>query len=88
MSMTVSMPVGVRGSDAASSGLPPWLPVAEIADRLSPEELTDSRYVIEPGRKDAVPALAALGPSRADLGEPRVTPGDPAAASASRSRRA
>jgi phosphoribosyl-dephospho-CoA transferase len=53
------MPVGVRGQ-ARQQRFAAVLAVAEIADRLSPEELTDSRYVIERKRKDAAPALAAL----------------------------
>jgi phosphoribosyl-dephospho-CoA transferase len=53
------MPVGVRGL-ARPERFAAVLAVAEIADRLSPEELTDSRYVIERKRKDAAPALAAL----------------------------
>jgi phosphoribosyl-dephospho-CoA transferase len=53
------MPVGVRGP-ARQQRFAAILAVAEIADRLSPEELTDSRYVIERKREDAAPALAAL----------------------------
>jgi phosphoribosyl-dephospho-CoA transferase len=53
------MPVGVRGL-ARQQRFAAVLAVAEIADRLSPEELTDSRYVIERKRKDTAPALAAL----------------------------
>ena len=53
------MPVGVRGL-TRKSGLPPFWRSPRLADRLSPEELTDSRHVIERSRKDAVPALAAL----------------------------
>ncbi|MGD0039564.1 MAG: phosphoribosyl-dephospho-CoA transferase MdcG domain-containing protein [Isosphaeraceae bacterium] len=37
-----------------------FLAVAEITDRLSPEDLAASPHVIERERKDAVPALAAL----------------------------
>jgi phosphoribosyl-dephospho-CoA transferase len=51
-------PVGVRGL-TRSQRFAAFLAVAEIADRLSPEDLTDSRYVIEQERKNAVPALAA-----------------------------
>jgi phosphoribosyl-dephospho-CoA transferase len=53
------IPVGVRGV-ARQQRFAAVLAVAEIADRMSPEELTDSRYVIERKRKDAAPALAAL----------------------------
>ena len=53
------MPVGVRGL-ARQQRFAAVLAVAEIAGRLSPEELTDSQYVIERKRKDAAPALAAL----------------------------
>ena len=53
------MPVGVRGL-ARPERFAAVLAVAEIAERLSPEELTDSRYVIDRKRKDAAPALAAL----------------------------
>jgi phosphoribosyl-dephospho-CoA transferase len=53
------MPVGVRGL-ARQQRFAAVLAVAEIADRLSPEDLTDSRYVIERKRKDTAPALAAL----------------------------
>jgi phosphoribosyl-dephospho-CoA transferase len=58
------LPVGVRGP-ARPQRFAAFLAVAEIADRLSPEDLTDSRYAIERGRKDSAPALAAL---------PRVAP--------------
>jgi phosphoribosyl-dephospho-CoA transferase len=53
------IPVGVRGL-ARQQRFAAVLAVAEIADRLSPEELTASRYVITRRRKDEVPALAAL----------------------------
>ena len=53
------MPVGVRGL-TRSQRFAAFVAVAEIAERLSPEDLTVSRYVIEQKRKDAVPALAAL----------------------------
>ena len=53
------MPVGVRGL-TRQERFAAFLAVAEIADRLSPEDLTVSRYVIEQKRRDAVPALAAL----------------------------
>ena len=53
------IPVGVRGL-ARQQRFAAFLAVAEIADRLSPEELTESRHVIARRRKDAVPALAAL----------------------------
>jgi phosphoribosyl-dephospho-CoA transferase len=53
------IPVGVRGL-ARQQRFAAVLAVAEIADRLSPEELTPSRYVIARSRQDEVPALAAL----------------------------
>jgi phosphoribosyl-dephospho-CoA transferase len=53
------IPVGVRGL-ARQQRFAAFLAVAEIADRLSPEDLTGSRYAIERKRKDAAPALAAL----------------------------
>jgi phosphoribosyl-dephospho-CoA transferase len=53
------VPVGVRGL-MRSQRFAAFVAVAEIADRLSPENLTDSRYFIKQRRKDAVPALAAL----------------------------
>jgi phosphoribosyl-dephospho-CoA transferase len=53
------MPVGVRGL-TRSQRFAAFVAVAEIADRLSPEDLTVSDYVSEQRRKDAVPALAAL----------------------------
>jgi phosphoribosyl-dephospho-CoA transferase len=53
------MPVGVRGR-ARHERFAAWLAFTEIADRLSPEDLTDSKYVIERTRRDEVPALAAL----------------------------
>jgi phosphoribosyl-dephospho-CoA transferase len=53
------VPVGVRGLKR-SERFAAFVAVAEIDDRLSPEDLTDSRYIIEKKRKDAVPALAAL----------------------------
>ena len=53
------MPVGVRGL-ARQQRFAALMAVAEIADRLSPEELTDSRYAIARKRNDAAPALAAL----------------------------
>ncbi len=63
-----------------------FLAVAEIADRLSPEVLTVSLYVIEQKRQDAVPALAALARIAPTL-RAVVTAGDPAAVSALKSRR-
>jgi phosphoribosyl-dephospho-CoA transferase len=54
------VPVGVRGL-TRSQRFAAFVAVAEIADRLSPEDLTESRYVVEQKRRDAVPALAALG---------------------------
>ena len=53
------IPVGVRGP-ARSQRFAAMLAIAEIADRLSPEDLTDPRYAIAQKRKDAAPALAAL----------------------------
>ncbi len=53
------VPVGVRGV-TRSQRFAAWVAIAEIAERLSPEDLTDSRYVIERKRKNAVPAMAAL----------------------------
>jgi phosphoribosyl-dephospho-CoA transferase len=53
------IPVGVRGL-TRSHRFAAFVAVAEIADRLSPEDLTVSGRVIEQKRKDAVPALAAL----------------------------
>ena len=40
--------------------MPPFWRSLEIADRLSPEDLTKSSYAIAPRRKDEAPALAAL----------------------------
>jgi phosphoribosyl-dephospho-CoA transferase len=51
------MPVGVRGL-TRSQRFAALVAVAEIADRLSPEDL--SGCVIDQKRKNAVPALAAL----------------------------
>jgi phosphoribosyl-dephospho-CoA transferase len=53
------IPVGVRGL-TRSQRFAAFLAVAEIADRLSPEDLTDSLYAIERARRDTAPALAAL----------------------------
>jgi phosphoribosyl-dephospho-CoA transferase len=53
------IPVGVRGL-ARRERFAAVLAVAEIADRLSPEELTESRYVIARRRMDEAPALTAL----------------------------
>ncbi len=53
------IPVGVRGL-TRQQRFAAVLTVAEIVDRLSPRELTDSRFVVEQERKDAAPALAAL----------------------------
>ena len=64
------MPVGVRGL-ARHQRFAAFLAVADIADQLSPEDLTDPRYVIERKREDAAPALAALarvGPVLASRG--------------------
>jgi phosphoribosyl-dephospho-CoA transferase len=54
-----TMPVGVRGL-TRSQRFGAFVAVAEIVERLSPEDLTDSRYVSEQERKGAAPALAAL----------------------------
>ena len=53
------IPVGVRGL-ARPQRFAAFLAVGEIADRLSPEDLTDSLCAIERARTDAAPALAAL----------------------------
>jgi phosphoribosyl-dephospho-CoA transferase len=53
------IPVGVRGMTRPQR-FAAWLAVAEIAERLSPEELTGLPYVLKQTRQDAVPALAAL----------------------------
>ncbi len=53
------MPVGVRGL-TRSQRFAAVVTVDDIADRLSPEYLTISGYVIDQKRKDTVPALAAL----------------------------
>ena len=53
------MPVGVRGL-TRSQRFAAFASIAEIADRLSPEDLAGSSYVLSQKRKDAVPALAAL----------------------------
>ena len=53
------IPVGVRGL-ARPQRFAAFLAVAEIAERLSPEDLTDSLHAIDRARTDAAPALAAL----------------------------
>ena len=53
------MPVGVRGL-ARQQRFAALLAVAEVGNRLSPEDLTASCYGIEQNRRDAVPALGAL----------------------------
>ena len=53
------IPVGVRGP-ARHERFAAVLVVAEITDRLAPEELTDPRYAIARRRMDEAPALAAL----------------------------
>jgi phosphoribosyl-dephospho-CoA transferase len=53
------IPVGARGS-ARHQRFAAFLSVAEIAERLSPEDLVVSRRAAEQERGDAVPALAAL----------------------------
>jgi phosphoribosyl-dephospho-CoA transferase len=54
-----SIPVGVRGT-TRTQRFATLLAIAEIAEQVSPEELTDFRSVLSPTRRDAVPALAAL----------------------------
>jgi phosphoribosyl-dephospho-CoA transferase len=53
------IPVGVRGL-TRSQRFAAFVSVAEIADRLSPEDLIVAEHDIEQSRKDAIPALAAL----------------------------
>jgi phosphoribosyl-dephospho-CoA transferase len=53
------MPIGVRGP-ARQQRFAAFLPVAEIAFRLLPEDLTVSRCAIEQKRRETVPALDAL----------------------------
>jgi phosphoribosyl-dephospho-CoA transferase len=53
------VPVGVRGV-TRSHRFAALLAVAEIAERIAPEDLAVSGRHIEPKRKDAIPALAAL----------------------------
>jgi len=53
------IPVGARGS-ARHQRFAAFLPAAEIAERLSPEDLVLSFPAIDQERRDAVPALAAL----------------------------
>jgi phosphoribosyl-dephospho-CoA transferase len=53
------IPVGVRGR-VRHERFAAVVAIAEIAEQLSPEELTESRYVIARKRKDEAPALAAL----------------------------
>jgi phosphoribosyl-dephospho-CoA transferase len=53
------IPVGARGS-ARRQRFAAFLSVAEIAERLSPEDLIVSLRALEQERRDAVPALAAL----------------------------
>ena len=53
------IPVGVRGL-ARQQRFAAVLAAAEIAEWLSPEELTESRHVIARRRQDEAPALAAL----------------------------
>ena len=54
-----SIPVGVRGA-TRTQRFAACLTMAEIAEQVSPEELTDFRSVVQATRRDAVPALAAL----------------------------
>jgi phosphoribosyl-dephospho-CoA transferase len=53
------MPIGVRGL-ARQQRFAAFLPVADIAFRLLPEDLTVSRCAIEQKRREAVPVLDAL----------------------------
>jgi phosphoribosyl-dephospho-CoA transferase len=53
------IPVGVRGT-ARHERFASLLAFAEIAESLSPEDLTGRDRDIKPFRKDAIPALAAL----------------------------
>jgi phosphoribosyl-dephospho-CoA transferase len=53
------IPVGVRGM-ARDERFAALVAFAEIVDRLSPEDLTNPRYVRERTRKAEAPALAAL----------------------------
>ena len=79
------MPVGVRGLTRRER-FAAFVSVAEIANRLSPEDLTVADYVIEQRRKDAIPALAALDHVCPSAGAPRLPAGSRAAVSALRSR--
>ena len=54
-----NIPVGVRGA-TRTQRFSTLLAMAEIAEQVSPEELTDFRSVLQPTRRNAVPALAAL----------------------------
>jgi phosphoribosyl-dephospho-CoA transferase len=53
------IPVGVRGI-ARPQRFAAFAAAAEIAERLSPEELMGSPYLVEQNRQDTVPALVAL----------------------------
>ncbi len=53
------MPVGARGQTRAQR-FASSVTIAEIAGRLSPEDLTVSDFGIDQKRKESVPALAAL----------------------------
>jgi phosphoribosyl-dephospho-CoA transferase len=53
------MPVGVRGP-ARHQRFAAWLAIADIAERLSPEDLAAALHAIAAERREAVPALAAL----------------------------
>jgi phosphoribosyl-dephospho-CoA transferase len=53
------MPVGVRGL-TRSQRFAAFVAVAEIADSLSPEDLTVSSSFVSQQRKDGIPAVAAL----------------------------
>jgi phosphoribosyl-dephospho-CoA transferase len=53
------VPVGVRGT-TRQQRFAAFLAVAEIAERLSPEDLAVSPDIVAPQRRDAVPALSAL----------------------------
>jgi phosphoribosyl-dephospho-CoA transferase len=53
------LPVGVHGA-ARHQRFAACVAVGEIAERRSPQDLTTLPYDIEPRRRDAVPALAAV----------------------------
>jgi phosphoribosyl-dephospho-CoA transferase len=53
------MPAGVRGS-IRSQRIACFVPLADIIESLSPEDLTDSHHPLDQTRIDAAPALAAM----------------------------